>query len=59
MAHVLNIRAFRVGGIRFLRIGCFQLSFCQTRKPFVRNDVDSIVSRELQHVPFPAHVITN
>lgn len=30
---VLNIRAFKVGGLRFLRVGEFQLSFCRTRKP--------------------------
>jgi len=34
MRNIINIRAFRVGGIRFLRIGAFQFSFCTTRKPF-------------------------
>lgn len=31
---IFNIRAFRVGGLRFLRIGRLQLSFCICRKPF-------------------------
>jgi hypothetical protein len=34
MRHVFNVRTFKVGGIRFLRLGQFQLSFCRTRKPF-------------------------
>lgn len=33
---VLNFRAFKVGGLRFVRIGEFQFSFCRTRKPIRR-----------------------
>lgn len=33
---MFNIRYRRVGGIKFLRVGVFQLSFCRTRKPFHR-----------------------
>ncbi len=31
MSTLIHFRAFRVGGIRFLRIGRIQLTFCITR----------------------------
>jgi len=32
--NIFNIRLRRVGGIRFLRIGRLQLTFCVCRRPF-------------------------
>jgi hypothetical protein len=33
---MINFRTFRVGGLRFVRIGRLSISFCLTRKPFER-----------------------
>lgn len=32
----INFRAFKVGGLRFVRLGQFQVSFCRTHKPIRR-----------------------
>lgn len=32
----INFRTFRVGGLRFVRLGMFQMCFCITRRPFNR-----------------------
>ena len=33
MQPIFNVRAFRVGGLRFVRVGQLQLSFCIVRRP--------------------------
>lgn len=34
MPRAVNFRAFKVGGLTFVRLGMFSMSFCVTRKPF-------------------------
>ncbi len=34
MGSIFNFRAFKVGGLTFVRLGIFSMSFCITRKPF-------------------------
>jgi hypothetical protein len=37
MNNIFNYRRRKVGGIWFVRLGLFQLSFCLCRKPMVAN----------------------
>lgn len=54
------MRAFKVGGIRFLRIGRLQFSFCVCRKRRVKRDVkrklERIRQREVDEIIGAANV---
>lgn len=48
MSNIFNFSNRKVGGIRFLRLGRLQLSFCVTRKPvtLIRYEPGTLMSPE-------------